>query len=318
MENDLRISILQEIYPDSLLKEGKCEIVAWCDFGCAGRHHRRKLQINYEKNIFNCWVCSESGYITKLLNKKATKNQRKKYLATIKDFHHHDDSPKQFSLELPPYHSFLFEALHDTKAMRSLEWLISKCNIDEETIFQQKIGYCHKGDYGGRLIFPSFSDSGNMNFYVSRDIDRSDTYKYLNCSGVSTRDIIFNEILIDWNRPIFLFEGIKAYLKHISISNVVPMMGSRFNENYAIFKKSILEDVPKIYVGLDHEAKEKSYEIMNLYDYYGIETFFLDLEDVNQSDELETEELLERIEMSKPFSKKDLLDMEIERIRRSI
>lgn len=319
-EKETRLSVLREIFPDNSFNEIKSEFVTWCPhkYGCNGGHHKKKLQINIEDNVFNCWVCSYSGFIIKLLKDEATSRQKNQYLDTI-EFLDRDDADEEFDLEPPPYNSFLLNALHIPKAVRSLEWLRENCGASDELIYQLKIGYCSEGDYGGRLIFPSYSEQGRLNFYVTRDIDRSDRWKYLNCAGVKLRSFIFNEILIDWSKPVMFVEGIKAYIKHFDLScNIIPLMGSRFNGDYRVFRKSIIEDVPKVYVALDHEAQEKALEIMELYDFFGVNARMISFSDVSQPDNLATEEMVERMGNASVFSEKDFINAKIDRIRRSL
>lgn len=317
--NDLetRKKILLEIFPDSILKEDKKEIITWCNLKCAGLHHKRKLQINYEKNIYHCWVCGSSSFITKLLRECASKSRRKRYLDTIDDLRHQEE-PEEFRLEPPPHTQFLLDALDVPDAMRAYEWLREKTGVSDEDIFQHKIGFCNDGDYRSRLIFPSFSVDGHLNFFVTRSVWRADTWKYLNCSGVKSKDVIYNEILVNWNKPIIIVEGIKTYLKHLAIENVVPILGSRFTKDYLLFKRSILNDVPLVYVALDDTAKAKSYEIMELYDSYEVEARLVDVSDVIQPDEFDTESFVGRLEAATKFSRKNSLEAQIERVRRSL
>ena len=56
------------------------------------------------------------------------------------------------------------------------------------------IGYCTSGEYGGRVIIPSYSTSGTLNFFVARSYD-GNYFKYKNPEV--SKDIIFFENLIN-------------------------------------------------------------------------------------------------------------------------
>lgn len=316
----IRKLILEEIFPDNYYNSSKEEFVTWCfnKDGCNGKHHKKKLQINLEKNVFNCWVCSFSGFISKILSEKATKSQKDRYFSTIDDFVSSAEEDKHLKIDYPDTFKLLFDSFNNKLAVNSYLWLIENTNLSDEQIFQLKIGFCSDGDYRNRLIFPSYDEDGSLNFYNSRDIRRTDNWKYLNCPGVSVKDIIFNEILIDWRKPLIIVEGVKAYLRHFGLENIVPIFGKKFSREFLLFKKSIMNDIPKVYVALDYEEKFKAYNIMEDYKFYGIDSRIIDLKEENQADEISTFKFVEKMQSANPFSKKELMIARLENIRNNL
>lgn len=300
----IRLNVLSGIFRDFVFIEQKKEFITWCKNpkGCNGKHHKRKLQINIEKNFFHCWVCHDSSHVIKLLHKYATASQKKRYIETLQDFFEEGDQPNQI-VSLPEDYIFLLDCLHDPLANLAYQWVKENCKIQDETIFQQKIGFCPSGEYKNRIIFPSYGFEG-LNYFVTRSIFDNASFKYLDCSAKKSQ-IIFNEILIDWNNPLVLVEGVKSYMRHIQIPNIVPLLGSRLQKNYRLFRESILNDVSEIYIALDHQAIVESYEIMESYYSFGVDIKILDLSDVNQPDKLDTETFVDRMIYAKPFTKKD-------------
>ena len=70
-----------------------------------------------------------------------------------------------------------------------------------------KFGTCATGRYRRRVIMPSFDEVGDINYFVARTIDQDDKkMKYINAK-VSKKNVIFNEINIDWDRELTLVEG---------------------------------------------------------------------------------------------------------------
>lgn len=64
------------------------------------------------------------------------------------------------------------------------------------------------------------------------------------------KNIIFNQLFINWNEPIVLCEGI---LDAISINqNAIPLMG-KFIQPF-LLTKIIKTKPPKIYIALDNDA----------------------------------------------------------------
>lgn len=311
---NIRRDILSQIYPDFIFNERKNEFITWCDNqdGCNGQHHKRKLQINIEKNIFSCWVCLHKGHVIKLLN-KLPHNLRKQYLDTLPDFETKENC-EGFIIRLPDEYRFILDCVNHYEGQIAYKWIKENLQISDELIYQFKIGFCDDGKYKNRIIFPSFDINGNLNFFVTRSMYDNSYLKYLNCEGVKSKDIIFNEILVDWQKPLIIVEGCKSHFKFWQIPNVVPIMGSRFNKEYKLFQQSILNEIPKVYIGLDDEAKIKSYDIMEFYYSCGIDVKLIDLNDVNQPDKLNLEIFADRLLNAKSFSKKDILRSKIQEL----
>jgi len=107
-----------------------------------------------------------------------------------------------------------------------------------------------------RIIFPSYDEFGEINYYLGRSYDKYNKLKYKN-PEVSKMDIIFNEDKINWDSNIYLVEGV---FDHISIPNSVPMLGKVLND--VLYKKLIDKSEAKVIIVLDHDAKK---DAINLY-----------------------------------------------------
>lgn len=310
----IRFNILSKIFPDFEFNERKKEFVTWCPNpkGCNGRHHKKKLQINIEKNVYNCWVCDYHSHIIKLLHAKAPSGLKKEYIETLPDLIS-DDGEEELIVQLPEGYKFLLSALDNEHAKRGYRWLKENCDIDDQTIFHTKIGFCDSGDFKNRLIFPSFDADGRLNFFVTRTVFDDVYLKYLDCEQ-KKRKIVFNEILVDWNKPLILVEGIKAHLRHFDVQNVIPLLGSKLTPKYKLFRECVLNDVPEVYIAIDNDAIDKAYEIMESFYSYGVDIKIVDLSDVNQADMIDTNELLSRLEYARPFSKKAQLVSKLRKV----
>lgn len=313
-----RKEILATVFPDFLFIENKSEFITWCrnsgPGGCNGKHHKKKLQINVEKNFYHCWVCHDSGHVLKLLSRHSSKAAKEKYLKTLPDIFGDEVLVEDEILELPDEYQFLLDGLTNPRCRQGYKWLKASCNISDDLIFQQKIGFCASGKYKDRLIFPSFDASGNLNYFVTRTVYDAEICKYFDCEGPKKSKIIFNEILIDWESPLILVEGIKSHLRHFEIPNVVPLLGSRLKKTYRLFQESVLNDSPKIYLALDDEAIVEAYDIMESYFSFGMDVRILNLSDVNQPDELTTDEFVDRMVDARPFSAQDKLKTELRKV----
>ena len=129
-----------------------------------------------------------------------------------------------------------------------------------------KVGYCREGEYRDRIVVPSFDDEGHINYFVTRTF-ANDWLKYKN--PPVSRDIVFNELLVDWEEPVVLVEGI---FDAVHEPNMIPILGSTLNEKTELFQK-IAESQVKVYIALDPDAREKEIKIIQNLLEYGLEVW---------------------------------------------
>ena len=239
-------------------------------------HHKLKLSVNIEKDVFKCWICDYSGTkISPLIRRFAPAYYADwRSLAGEVDlskydtiFAEHVPEPPQI-IDLPEN----FQTLTGKKTRlkrRALEYLYSRGFTDRD-ILTWKIGFCDYGEYQDRVIIPSFDDDGNVNFFVARSYT-DDWMKYKN-PRVS-KDIIFNDLNIDWDDDVILAEGVFDAMK---CENAVPLLGSTLRENSRLFQK-ICERKPDVYLALDEDVKEKEFGIAKKLKEYGIKVMSIDI-----------------------------------------
>lgn len=138
-------------------------------------------------------------------------------------------------------------------------------NVIEFDIIKWRIGFAFEGEYGNRIIVPSFDINGKINYFVSRTY-MNDFIKYKNPSY--SKDLIFNELFIDFKRPIILVEGVFDAI--IAGDNSIPILGSFLSENSKLFTE-IVRNNTVCYIALDPDAKEKELKIVNSLLSYDIE-----------------------------------------------
>jgi DNA primase len=116
------------------------------------------------------------------------------------------------------------------------------------------------------VIFPSFNEKGKVNYFVARNyVD--DFRKYMNPDA--SKDIVFNELYIDWSSDVVLVEGIFDAVK---AENAIPILGSTLREDSKLFAK-IIEKDPALYIALDPDAEKKAAKIINSLLSYDIELY---------------------------------------------
>ena len=227
------------------------------------------LEINYELGVYNCWACAETdgtkGKLYYLFKDYAEKDILKRFIKAKfvfdNDFYSDDfeliERPK---LYLPDDYIGLAGRQNSTLFNSAFAYLYGR-GITDEIIAKYKIGYALNGIYQNRVIIPSYSADGLLNYFIARAISKQNTkYKYLN-PDVEKTEIIFNELLIDWEKPIFLVEGA---FDHICIPNSIPLLGKKmydklFNEIYFKAKSAII-------IVLDNDAYNDAVKVYNMMD----------------------------------------------------
>lgn len=301
-----KIAILKEVFPDFRIRKGY-EFVTFCPTERCQRQYgndKRKLEINLQDNKFACWRCHYSGSPLRLLKDYGKPEHRKRY-ARAMGFELRVKNEKE-PIRLPDEYRFLLDNRHGMVARHAYQWT-KALNISDEVIFQNRIGFCSDGKYKNRIIFPSFDENGKVNYFVTRHLYNDNEFKWLNCQA-SMKENIFNELFINWSKPIILVESVKAYLKHFdSIENIVCCNGTKISRKHKLFEKIVLNDIPEVYVAFDAQADSEAMDAMNEFYEYGIKTYFVKFEEEIQPDEISTEKFISHIEQAEEFQKVDVL-----------
>ena len=186
------------------------------------------LEINYGKHVYKCWSCGEThgthGPLGKLFDQYATKSQKKVY-NLIKPEELKQEDIKRPKLRLPEgYTTFQDSNPRFIPHMEAYRYLQSR-GITDEMIERFKIGYTVSGDFAYRIIVPSFNKEGVLNYFVARSFVPK-KMKYKNPS-VPKDEIIFNESLIDWDKDVYLCEGV---FDSFFLSNSIVMLGKKMSD----------------------------------------------------------------------------------------
>jgi DNA primase len=263
------------------------------------KHHKKKLSINIEKNVWKCWVCDRSGKKTDYLIKRFGNTQDLKdwgvdknlELEQINDLLYGKSEPAyKAEVELPEGYQPLLIGPKTFLKKKAIKYL-HKRGVTDKNIFRLKIGVCKKGEYGNRIIIPSFNNEGEINYFIARSLDSS-FLKYKN-PKVSKSDIIFNELLLDFEKPIYIVEGV--FDSMVMGKNSVPILGSTIKENSRLFQK-IVESNTLVYIALDDDAERKERRIINLFLSYGIGVMKIDTSGYEDVGAMPKEEIADRVE----------------------
>ena len=265
-------------------------------------HHKKKLSVNIDKNVFKCWICEYTGKdIRALLKKYSTYELLLEWnningtvdLSKYDTLFEEDTLPEPtLKVELPEGFKTLTGPLTKIK-QKPLKYLYSR-GFDYSDILRWKIGFCDFGPYEGRIIVPSFNSDGDLNYYVARTYLSNGSYKYKNPD--ISKDVIFNDINIDWSKDIILCEGVFDAMK---CDNSIPLLGSSIKETSKLFQK-ICRHSPRVFLALDQDAKSKEFYIMKKFRDYGINTYSLNIHPYSDLGEMPKKEIENR-KMSAEF-----------------
>jgi DNA primase len=287
-----KIKILKEILGD-YTKTGN-EYLFYCLF-C--KHHKRKLSINLDKNKMKCWVCDVAGDISRLVKRNGTFLQQQDWKeltgqVEISDFEKVLFGQKtvveesEQSVSLPDEFVSLCNQNTSLTAVQARNYL-AKRGIDKADILKWKLGYCSSGQYAGRIIAPSFNVEGKVNYFIARTYE-GNWKKYMN--PPDSKDIVFNELYVDWDDDIVLVEGVFDAVK---VPNSIPILGSTLREDSKLFKQIIKND-PAVYLALDPDAEKKAHVLIDSLMKYGIEVYTVPIKPFKDAGEMSKEEFLRR------------------------
>jgi len=249
-------------------------------FACpACSHHKRKFSINLDKNAYKCWVCDYRGRnIRRLVRRFGSYTQLQKWdaISLRTDLERFVDlfvepvvCESKEKVQLPEEFISLSDSITPATGMYAVRYLQSR-NITIADILKWKIGYCFSGEYRNRIIVPSFDDDGDCSYFIARSYT-GDSYKYKNPRA--SKDIVFNELFIDWNEDLVLVEGV---FDALVAGNAVPILGSTLRPGSKLLRKIVWNDTP-IYIALDPDAAEKERRIIEMLLRYDIEIYKIDV-----------------------------------------
>ena len=249
------IDILEDILGEPKMhNDYRCQMsfdCPTCSYEIKGLEHgdgKGNLEVNYKYNVYKCWVCAEShethGSVHKLIKKFGNPKQLKKYTLLRPEEDEEGNKrvykPVRLPKEFIKFKDVSFGMKLTPQYKQAYKYIQSR-NISELMLQIYNIGYCPTGLYENRIIIPSYDTNKNINYFIARSYLNYSKMKYKNPEA-QKETIIFNEYLIDWDKPVYIVEGA---FDSIFIPNAIPMLGKfmsehLFNELYTKAKKIII------------------------------------------------------------------------------
>jgi hypothetical protein len=312
MSNDLLINLVNSVLGvgKPTARNNQSYICPFCNSS------KRKLEINFTENKeglnpWNCWVCLTKGKKLITLFKKLEVSQDKydELKKLVKS-----TSPSIFSgqinkiqniVNLPSSFKSLINISEDDIIAKHAMLYLKKRGITQDDIIKHNIGFCDKGDYKNMIIIPSYDCNGKLNYFVTRSFEKDPFIKFKNPEV--SRDIIVNELFINWDLPIILCEGM---FDSLAIKrNAIPLLGK--NIQPSLMKKLIISKVKKIYIALDKDAMKQSLKVCNNLLDEGKKVYLVKLDEKDPS-QMGFHKFTELIQHTPPLTYYDLMELKLE------
>lgn len=225
-----------------------------------------------EPHPWNCWVCNTKGrglyWLLKKMNVSqdilgrvenlsssgAPKNNLSAFDAKLALL-----SKKIVKQERVEIHNLMpeFKSLAENDGSREYKVAFNyakKRGLTMCDIIKYNIGYCAKGPFADRIVFPSYDKDNNLNFYSCRSY-YDDGYKYKNSEF--SKNVVGFENLVDFDFPIYLCEGA---LDAIALKrNAIPLFGKTMSQK---LKMAIIQSkCPEVNIVLDDDALKDALKI---------------------------------------------------------
>jgi len=250
-DGEILVDLLREVLGDEHLHyESKGQISFDCP-ECDDDRHKGNLEVNYFSHVYKCWSCGDTegthGPLGKLFDLYGNKKQKKVYNVLQPE----DFKPKEVrkvKLQLPKEFKLFSEVSKSYPVRRLAYEYLTKRGISDEIIEKYKIGFCPNGEFGGRIIVPSYTEFGELNYFIARSWIPNTKAKYKNPEAEKDK-IIFNESLINWNEDIYLVEGV---FDGFFLPNSIAMLGKHMSEK--LFDTIYQRAMGNIIISLDGDA----------------------------------------------------------------
>jgi hypothetical protein len=247
------------------------------NFWCPNHAHNPsrtvgEVGVNFASDWFHCWHCDWGGKTLLPLFRKGS-GYRNQYYSEIQARRGILEKPVRTfdKVSLPDEFETLSRSSRSPFYRQAMDYLTRR-GIGSETILRYKLGFCDRGKYARRIMFPSFDEHGGLNFLVGRTWDEHEGMRYL--AGNFDKDVVVNDCMVDWDKSVTLTEGPFDAMK--SGTNSVPLLGSSIQEGSKLFSKIVTAGVD-VYFALDSDMQKKQLRIIGRFVHYGIKCYLVDL-----------------------------------------
>lgn len=218
------------------------------------------LEINLERNVYNCWKCDEPKFrgrnILYLIKEYGSKDDVENFNQVRQDYfefgwNEEEKVVEQQELVLALPDEFIpFTSVDVTipSHAAAYNYLVMERKVPREVILKHRVGFCVDGRFKERIIIPSYDKRGKLNYFVARSWIKGHRPTYMN-PKVEKGKFIYNEGFINWDATVYIVEG---GFEELSFPvNTIPLLGKHLGEKLFYELK---DKKPNIILILDPDA----------------------------------------------------------------
>jgi hypothetical protein len=266
---------LSKVFGDGFLASDRVNFSVCCP-PCRekkGEHYTsKKLVIRIDNLLTHCWVCGLRARSPGSLVYRYAPNHYREFKTLFKDVlgvsHEQRSQVLEVDSTIPLLpDGFKLVAEHNPP-QRVWDYLVRRLGDFpelEDQLCYWAVGFVDSGEgpWRDRVILPSHSSDGMLNYYVGRSIYQRVKPKYRNPPTVRRTKIVFNEYRVDWTQKLTIVEGPFDLLK--CPENSVAVLGSEVTAKNRLYEKIIEHHTPVI-LAFDNEAiaQAKQFELAQL------------------------------------------------------
>ena len=225
--------------------------------GCSSAPQGKvRLWVNPATDRFNCWHCGFKGGSLAALMVPGSPELRE-YL---------DSRPSRAARSVPVElakprctslpDGFTPFALDGSRREAPYLSYLLKRGLSRRTVALYRMGYVDGGQLAGRVVIPSFDHVGMVNFWSARSIHPNETtFRYR--LPIATKDVVSNEHMVDWTKPVYLVEGI---FDEIAIGPQAIAVYGKFALP-TLLLRLVEKRPPRVNICLDDDAIDEAWEL---------------------------------------------------------
>ena len=311
-----KIQFIVKAFGTAIIGSDRQNVAVSCP-ACSGKsNNKKKLAIRVDNDHYQCWVCGIKGRNLLRLLKKYSPSHLQEYTEKYLDKKYRKvktEIVEEQKLVLPKGFVLLADADNIIDPdIKDVKKYAKHRGISKADLWKFGIGTCKTGRFRRRMIIPSFDADGELNYYVARKIDdETSSMKYLNAK-VPKKNVIFNELRINWKETLTIVEGPLDLIK--CDDNATCLLGSEIREGYEIFNLIVKNQTP-IILALDPDAIEKTHKFARSLASYGIDVKILDVGNFEDVGAMKKTEFLEAKKRAKRWTQESQLFHMISKIK---
>ena len=274
-----KLAFIEKIFGKGILAPNGKNFNVRCPICAPSDLNKRKLAIRVVDDAHHCWTCGWKAYsLAPLIRKYGTTSQLSQYKNEFAFNKRAAENKQEIErpkvAPLPSDFKLLgSESITDPDYKAAWNYLKNR-QISLRDAWHYKLGISNDPRWKRRIIIPSFDGAGDLNFYVSRNIDSHDRRTKYDNPDDDKNQIIFNEINLNWEKRIVICEGPFDMMK--CGDNATCLLGSDLSQQSKLFSQILLHGTP-VALALDGDMwNSKTPRLAKLFQGYDIDVTLVD------------------------------------------